>query len=163
MGKSCLTEHAYAYQQKLNTTFLFLTPFEPFSSAEHISVPTEQETDLPQRAPCPEDFLQSFPIADLEKVSGLLAIPLCYKIRQRVMPLTAWFVQCFESADKKSKMWLLGCAVALQPDEEGDFPMSWWFSLGRGQGGGAAPSPPPGPLPLLLPQLSQVLFIARWS
>lgn len=85
MGKSCLTEHAYAYQQKLNTTFLFLTPFEPFSSAEHISVPTEQEADLPQRAPCPEDFLQSFPIADLEKVSGLLAIPLCYKIRQRVI------------------------------------------------------------------------------
>lgn len=58
-----MTEHAQAYQQNETPAFPFLTPFQSFSPAEHIFAPTGQNMDLHQKVTCPEDLLQSLPIA----------------------------------------------------------------------------------------------------
>ena len=92
MGKGCLTKHAQAYRQKSNTTFLFLTPFESLSPAEHISAAIGQDVDLHQEVPCREDFLQPLPIANVRRVYGLFAIRPSYRSRQQRMPLVACLV-----------------------------------------------------------------------
>lgn len=101
--------------------------------------------DLHQKVPCPEDFLQSIPIAKVRRGSGLLTILLCYKSRQQRMPLVVCVFSAvfnsFKSADKKFKVLLSGCIVPLQSTERGvrSFPrvpaVSLLASLGDGHGG----------------------------
>lgn len=171
MGKGCLTKHAQAYQQKWNATFLFLTPFEFFSPAEHNSAPTGQDMDLHQKVPCPEDFLQSLPVANIRRVYGLWAIIPCYNSRQQRMPLVACVFLTASSLQLRNLRSC--CQVALYPCSQpnlewGAFPVCWqcvsWLPLAVGmEEGELLRYHCQDPCTHHCPPFSQVSLFARWS